>query len=173
MKTNRILACFLSMVIFAGGCASTKPAAPAPISVGEGEIFTPIRTKYKVLRPAELPSGVDTLQLAVVDVRFDGGQIGIGFLPGQYRVQSGFCQIPKARVEVASLAELVTAMDPYIDRMPFAVLFTCNGRATSDPAVVDSLPEAYTDFFQEFQAVMREEDIDFVCLLPDKITFLK
>lgn len=172
-KSSLLLAPALLALSLQSGCMlfQGKPAEPAP--VGEGETFTPIRTKYKVVTSADLPVTEDALQIAVVDIVFEGSEAKLGFLPAKYRPRTGFCQLTQAKKEAKTIAELVQTIDFYVDRMPFAILFTCNGRATSDPDVAETLPLAYEDFFADFQAAMKAEDIDFVCLLPEKVTFLK
>ena len=175
MKTNRFpyFAVSVAALVLVNGCAvfgSKKAETPA---LGEEEAFTPVRSKYMAVTPADLPATMEAMRIAVVDVDFKGGTARLGFFPAVFHPKTGFCQILEERAEADSIAALVKAIDPYIDRMPFCVLFTYAGKPTSDPDVAETLPPAYADFFRQFQTAMKDEDIDFLCLLPESATFLR
>lgn len=172
MKKIRFIAnCAVAAALaVCAGCASGKSGKP---EIPEEDTFTPIRAKYRSLTPSDLTAAPEVLRIAVVDVAFQDGKAAFGFLPGEYRPQTGFCHLLAEKVPAAGIHELVEAIDPYVDRMPFGILFTYGGRPTSAPDVAESLPPDYAAFFQEFRAAMEKEDIDFVCLLPAKVTFLK
>lgn len=149
-----------------GSNVSDSPEIP------EEETFSPIRTKYRTVTSRDLGS-TETLRIAVVDVDFEGDVLRMGFEPAVFRPQTGLCQLLGNRKEANSLAALIQAIDPYIDRMPFGVMFTYRGRPTSSPDVSAVLPESYAAFYREFQAAMSAEDVDFVCLLPEKAVFVR
>lgn len=154
------------------GCALFGSKGSDSPEIPEEEAFSPIRTKYRTVTSRDLGS-TEVLRIAVVDVNFEGDEMRMEFEPAEFRPQTGLCQLLGGRKEPKSLAALVAAIDPYIDRMPFGVLFTYRGRLTSSPEVSATLPEAYTAFYREFQAAMRAEDIDFVCLLPERAVFVR
>ena len=160
------------ILCLAAGCASSHSSKDGerPV-VDEADAYTPIRVKYSVATPSDLVRE-DQILIAVVDADFAGGAAKLGFFPAHYQPRSGLCQIIGERRECASVAELVHAIDERVDRMPFGVLFTYRMRPASQVDVSHGLPPAYSAFCLEFRSTMREEDIDFVTLVPDQVVFL-
>lgn len=172
MKRIRFIAnCAVAAALaVCAGCASGKSRKP---EISEEDAFTPIRAKYRSVTPADLAAAPDVLRIAVIDVAFEDGKASFGFLPGAYRPATGFCELLAEKVTTRGIRELIEAIDPYVDRMPFGILFTYGGRPTSSPDVVETLPSDFAAFFQEFRDAMAKEDIEFICLLPEKVTFLR
>ena len=166
----RIPALLLLAAASLSGCASRRPEAEEPVDPDNA--FTPIQAKYSAVTPADLGE-TGPLRIAVVDVDLDGPSARLAFLPGSYRPANGICQLLSDREECPSVAALVKAIDRRVDRMPFGILFTYRGRLASDSAVARGLPAAYGDFYGEFQAAMKAEDIDYVLLVPEKVVFLR
>ena len=172
MSRKRFISHFALVAALAvcAGCASDKSRKP---EIAEEDAFTPIRAKYKTVAASEIPTSPEILRVAIIDVEFQGSKAKFSFLPGAYRPRTGFCQLLAEKTTASDIAGLVAALDPYVDRMPFGVIFTYGGRPTSSPEVAESLPPDYAGFFQEFREAMEKEDIEFLCLLPEKVTFLR
>ena len=167
-------ALFASLVVLlalGSGCASSRSEEDPVVS--EEEAFTPIRAKYRAVTPGDLPVTTEALRVAVVDLSVSGENARLSFFPALYRPKSGYCEMLAPRKEASGVAALVKAIDPYVDRMPFGVLFTSGGRVASDPDTAAALPAAFSDLYAQFQEEMRKADIEFVCLMPPSVTFLQ
>ncbi len=167
------IAPLLLAAVLAGGCASSSPKdKPEENAVDPAKAFTPIRAKFSTVSPADL-GDMESLRIAVIDADFTDGVASLGFVPGIYRPANGVCELLETRLNCASIAELVKAIDRHVDRMPFGILFTYRGRLASDADISRDLPPAYGDFYRGFLAAMKEEGIDFVPLVPSKVIFLR
>ena len=165
--------CPLFLVLcLACGCASSRASKDGERpDVDPADAYTPLRVKYSVATPSDL-ADEDPIQIAVIDVDFSDGAARLACFPARYQPRSGLCQIIGERRECKSVAELVDAIDARVDRMPFGILFAYGMKPASQADVASRLPPAYSAFCVEFRSAMREEDIDFVTLLPDQVVFL-
>ncbi len=159
-------------LFFGAGCVSSRHGDKPVPEVDPADALTPIRSKYAVVAPADIPDA-GTLRIAVVDADFSGNPASLALLLAEYTPANGYCHFLGDREECASVDALVQAIDRHVDQMPFGILFTHRGQIASAANVAPTLPAAYQAFFREFRAAMAHEDIDFLTLVPDKIVFLR
>ncbi len=162
--------------VLACACATSKSGKESDVpAVDPAEALSPIRTDRSLLSNREKDlAQYDMLRVAIVDMdENDKGEPVFAFVPAKYYPNRDYCRFAGEKKTCATIGKLVTAIDPYIDRMPFGILFTYQGRLATSQEVAERLPSSYQAFFMEFKDAMRGEDIDFVVLGPANIEFFK